>query len=364
MSVRKRENGRYEVRWRQGAGHRSRTFTRRKDAQAFDLEVTRRRQAGGIIDLQAGSITLAQWMEQWWRVYAVPSLKPATRRSYAHVWSRHLLPRLGGYELREITPALVEDLRAQLHAAHVGDPTIIKVLGLLQGLMKRAAVRGHVDSNPVLLVDKPRQRPAGRPSPLPPLTVERLRGRVGQRDATLISVLAYAGLRPAEAIHLRWEDLAERSIDVEDRKRERRRSVRLLSPLAQDLAEWRLASGRPAAGQLVFPRGHGGTWSVYDWRNWHRRVYLPAATACGISGDMRAYRLRGSFVSLLLWEGRSVVYAAEQAGHSVAVLSAHYAGVIESLEREERVPAETAIRAARTTASGQGTLLLDTGAGR
>jgi hypothetical protein len=34
---------------------------------------------------------------------------------------------MGGMALLDITPAVVEDLRAQLHIAGVGDPTIIKV---------------------------------------------------------------------------------------------------------------------------------------------------------------------------------------------------------------------------------------------
>lgn len=48
--------------------------------------------------------------------------------------------------------------------------------------------------------------------------------------------------------------------------------------------------------------------------------------AAGVKGDLRVYRLRGSFVSLLLWEGHSLTYVAEQAGHSVATLANHYAG--------------------------------------
>ena len=54
-------------------------------------------------------------------------------------------------------------------------------------------------------------------------------------------------------------------------------------------------------------------------------------------------------MSLLLWEGRSVSYVADQAGHSVATLARDYAGVLEELEGGERVSAEEAIRAARET---------------
>lgn len=61
---------------------------------------------------------------------------------------------------------------------------------------------------------------------------------------------------------------------------------------------------------------------------------------------MRPYRLRSSFVSLLLWEGRSLPYVADQAGHSIATLANHYAGVIRSLEEEprRRLPATPELR--------------------
>ncbi len=68
---------------------------------------------------------------------------------------------------------------------------------------------------------------------------------------------------------------------------------------------------------------------------------------------MRPYRLRSSFVSLLLWEGRSLTYVAEQAGHSVATLAGHYAGVMRELEDQPRTAAADAIRAARDAASGE-----------
>jgi hypothetical protein len=53
-------------------------------------------------------------------------------------------------------------------------------------------------------------------------------------------------------------------------------------------------------------------------------------------------------VSLLLWEGRSLTYVADQAGHSVATLAQHYAGVLEELEDKPKIPAADAIKEARS----------------
>ena len=98
---------------------------------------------------------------------------------------------------------------------------------------------------------------------------------------------------------------------------------------------------------LIFPRDSGSEWQLHDWQNWRRRIYQRAARASSVTGDMRPYRLRGSFVSLLLWEGRSLTYVAEQAGHSVATLAKHYACVLRELEGQPRKPAADVIREAR-----------------
>ncbi len=74
---------------------------------------------------------------------------------------------------------------------------------------------------------------------------------------------------------------------------------------------------------------------------------IPAAKAAGVTGDLRVHRLRGSFASLLLWEGHSLTYVAEQAGHSVATLANHYAGTLDELEDKPRTPAAEAINTAR-----------------
>jgi integrase len=87
-----------------------------------------------------------------------------------------------------------------------------------------------------------------------------MRASLEPADAVLVSVLAYAGLRPGQALGMRWSDVRERTLLVHAPKTNSTRAVRLLSPLAQDIAEWRLRSGRPAGKTLVFPRPNGGPW--------------------------------------------------------------------------------------------------------
>jgi integrase len=176
--------------------------------------------------------------------------------------------------------------------------------------------------------------------------------RERRRNALIVAMMAYAGLRPVEDRGCTWRDVHDRTLHVFATKTGRARHIDLLAPLAQDLAEWRLISGRPDHDDLIIPRPSGGTWSREDWANWRRRVWRPAAVAAGVTGDLRPYRLRGSFVSLLLWQGHSLTYVAEQAGHSIATLARHYAGTMRELENQPRVPAAETIKQARTELRG------------
>jgi site-specific recombinase XerD len=100
-----------------------------------------------------------------------------------------------------------------------------------------------------------------------------------------------------------------------------------------------MESGRPPESPLIFPTHDGDEWQLHDRQNRRRRIYLPAARRAGVTGDLRVYRLRGSFVSLLLWEGHGLTYVAEQGGHSFDTLAKHYAGTLDELEDKPRTPA-------------------------
>lgn len=61
----------------------------------------------------------------------------------------------------------------------------------------------------------------------------------------------------------------------------------------------------------------------------------------------RPYDLRHSFASLLLHEGRSVIYVARQFGHDARLTLTRYGHVIDEPEDRPRIEAEVAIAEAR-----------------
>lgn len=349
----------WRVRWRQAGQNRSKVLGRKRDAEAFDAELRRKRRTGELAALDAGKETLAEFGEEWWKLYAEPNLAASTLKVYAILWDTHVLPRLGSLRLREITPSIVTRFRLELEAEGVGRVSIHKSMTLLQGVLQRACEWGRLASNPARAVRKPTAARARAVEPLAPDTVEAIRvwlvERELLRDATLVSVLAYAGLRPGEALGLTWSHVRDRTLLVEAAvsvgvvgatKTRRRRTVRLFPPLSADLAEWRLRAGRPPDEALVFPGHDGGPWSPAAYKNWHRRFFRPAIAAAGLTGA-RPYDLRHCFVSLLIAEGHNVVEVARQAGHSPKMALDTYAHVFEEFDPTQRIDAAERIRKVR-----------------
>jgi integrase len=386
----RRGNG-WVVRWREHGRQRSRLFERKRDAQAFEIELRRRRQLGPLALEQLtnrGGPTLDQWIEQRWAPEHAATLAQSTCERYANVYACHIAAPLGDLPLREITVRCVREWQVGLAKAGVNPGTIIKCRTLLSSILRHAAESEAIPGNPMTLVRAPKPAHHDAVKPLSPAVVESIRrqllepsprdvsaSRPGQRqrrryqlpapgdaqsrrrDALIVALLAYAGLRPGELCALRWDDIRESTILVQRAanpdgtlkatKTEHHRTVALLPPLARELREYRLAAGRPPENRLLLTDGEGNAWSKSSWQMWRVDRWAPACRAAGLDPVPRPYDLRHSFASLLLAQGRQPVLVAKQAGHSLAVLLSTYAHLIDEYADRERVDPELEIVNAR-----------------
>jgi integrase len=368
VSVHRNRVGGYDVRWREAGHLRSRSFRRKRDAERFDLRVKDAKQTGTLARLDGGAETLDEYVEKTWAPIHVAPLASKTRTLYVSLYDGHISPTLGGYPLRDLTPEIIGRWQADRLAGGAAVERTRKSLTLLGGILQRAVEAGRIPSNPQRLVRKAPALPTEEVRPLAPATVEQIREalragagrddpstrhdlhRLRERDAVMVSLLAYAGLRPQEMRALCWGHVHERTLVVHAPKTRRHRTqprtVRLLAPLAQDLREWRLASGRPDERTAVIPALNGQVMSENAFEMWRSRAWTAALEACGVAYQ-RPYDLRHSFASLLLHEGRSVIYVARQLGHGAGLTMRTYGHVIDELEDAPSIKAEDAIMAAR-----------------
>ena len=337
-------------------------------AVSFDARLKLDKAVGRSGPVAASRTTLDLYAQEWFRDYAVGNLAVKTLRDYAELWDRHLLRRVGSWTFAKCRPAAFVKLRQDLEHAGLGDATIAKALGLLQAMFREAVLWDYVDANPLREVPKPSAGRKRAVRPLAPLEVELIRAELvagGEHEsALLLSLLHYAGLRPGEALALEWERVLANTLVIDSAislgeekttKNRRNRSVQLLAPLRADLLAYQARTGARTGLVFAWPekdrrgrkqRRAGQVWTNEAYRNWRTRSYTPARAAVGLPAG-RPYDGRHSFASLLLHQGETVAYVAEQLGDAIDTIQATYLHVIEALRGVGPIDAEAQIKTAR-----------------
>jgi integrase len=363
---------RWQVRWREATGKvRTRSFTSKREANAFDADVRARKFKGEALP-RPGRESLAAAYDEWFRLRG-STLAPATQSSYRAVWNAHVRGRFDHHRLNELSadPQLFEELTAEMRGRGVGNAAQRRVLAVMSAVLTAAVAWKKIPTNPLWRMRKPPATPQRYPRPFPPVVLERIRRRMSQRqtldptyarewsETCFVELMAYAGLRPGEALALTWDDVGEHSIAVDKALRDgavsptktgRARTVPLTEPLREDLYHLDLISRQRDSDPIVLSYD-GGYWSQSQYRNWRQRVWKPilkeVAKGQPAFATARPYDCRGSFVSLHLRAGDSPLEVAKWAGHAPAVMFAHYANVIEELRGEPILSVEEQILRAR-----------------
>jgi integrase len=316
VSIQKRGKS-YQVRYRADGEHKSRSFVRLKDAEQFELDQRRARQMGAHAATMPSREPLSDWLDTWWSLQS-PGWSEATRIQRKHTLAKWVRPYLGKVRLYDLGPKRVGQWRAAIITAGASPSVVNHAAAALSAALGYAVKLGELPANPCRVLEK-LPVVASRPQSLTPDQVEQIAAAMPQqRDRVLVYLLAYAGLRPGEALALTWDDVSDQLLIIEKSwsygrlqrtKTAKARTVEICAPLAEDLAAYRPA--RAERGALVIPSSDGGYLSIGNWRN---REWATACEAAGVKAT--PYDLRHTCASLLIHEGRSVPAVAAQLGHS------------------------------------------------
>lgn len=370
-----RSNGKraYKVRFRDHSGKaKSETYDVKADALARDAAIRQAKQRKEPIPTRGrggnGQTFGAFALDEWWPQDVIGRrLAQKTQDWYADLLDGHLIPRVGGDALAFIDVERVIALRAELAADGVPDYTSARVLKLFRQILEFAVLKRRLPYNPAAVLSGrkalPSQKRMSDVRPIPPEQTEALRRAILRsrsphklRDATLVSLIAYAGLRPEEALALKWQNVHDDTLRVEfanadgevgKTKTEARRTVPMIPALADDLKAWRKTQSKPKGGDLVIAQTDGAPWSKTDYGNFRARVFhkhLPDDAHDGA----RVYDLRHGYASLLVREGCDLATVARRMGNSPRTTAQHYTHVFEVYEgKPRRTLAQTVEQARR-----------------
>jgi integrase len=308
------------------------------------------------------TIRLDAYLDHWLADVAPLRRRAGTVAHYREMLARYVRPTLGAHRLDQLSPRDVQRLVADLERdgmptqpaakrgkRHQPGPlspqTIRYAIAVLSAALEQAVRSQMIASNPARGVELPKRATQRRMRALTIDEAAKLREAAsGDRFEALFLLLIGTGLRPGEALALRWADLdldagrlrVERSLGrrrkgepwrFEDPKTSgSRRTVPLPATIVRALrahraaqAEERLAAGSSYADlDLAFSTPLGGP---LDGRNVVHRHFKPMLLRAGLPATVRLYDLRHSAATHMLAGGASVRAVADRLGHASAKMT-------------------------------------------
>lgn len=325
-TIRKHRSG-YQVRWYEPDGSRaSKAFPSKTEARAFAAQVEADKTRGVYQDPHLGKITFAEWAAHW--LSTKVRLKPKTIDGYHSVLRTHLLPEFGRIPISRIDPIHVQQWVADMDAAGLSTSRIRQSYQLLSASLKAAVESGYLGRSPCVGVRLPRTV-AREKRYLTEQQVALLAETIQEPYGVLVYVLAYGGLRWAEAVGLRKSrcDLLRARLEIIETLSEvggrfhwippktyEKRSV-AIPAFVRDMLSEHISATESGAQGLVFTALHG---APLRSSNFAKRVWAPAIQrlANDLPQDLTPHHLRHTCASLMIRSGAHAKAVQAHLGHS------------------------------------------------
>lgn len=212
------------------------------------------------------TLTFREFVENQWKANLFPTFKLSTRRGYAQLLRKYLLPFFGESKLTEISRQMVQAFVAQL-GQRLAPQSVCLAKNLLSKVFSTAIGWSYVDGNPVTGVRLPARITRREHIALAPEQVRKLVDELSEPYKSMVLVAVLTGLRRGELFALRWGavDFDRKVIQVRESVFEghfnapkSRSSVRTI-PMGEALQEIFLHLGgkNAAADALVFASRKG-----------------------------------------------------------------------------------------------------------
>ena len=205
----------------------TRTVNTKREAETLRRQLLALHDQGRLA--QSRTDTVASFGTHWAREERPQRVRPATAAEYEDVLRRYVNPAIGNVRLVDLSAGHVEKMMSILHADGKGTSTINKARRILFGMCSYAVRTGIISHNPVSAVETVR-RQVGEPTQVQhPWTLEETKVALAavRDDDTLdcfVHIMLHTGLRPGEALGLRWCDIdfAQHRLHVTGTLREER----------------------------------------------------------------------------------------------------------------------------------------------
>ena len=187
---------------------RTKNLTKLSEAEDWVADQRRARDLGENTYATNPKMTVAEFLVGWANTQYGPD-QESTQRSYISVIKNHIAPAIGKIKASELNTKTVENLFRDMHANGFGAGTIRITRAALSAAYNDAVRLGDLVRNPVRNTKMPNVT-AKTTKPLLRTDWEKvyLEAMKNPRMHARIEVAGMLGLRPGEALGLKWSDLS------------------------------------------------------------------------------------------------------------------------------------------------------------
>ncbi len=223
------------------------------------------------------------------------------------IFNKHVLPALGDWELSQLTLDPLQRLLNQIAERGYRRSTLKHIRTYLKAALEYAVDEGLIGRNPARKLELPKTQKS-RERFYSSVEMKRLLSFAAGRENLIFRILLFCGLRPAELLALRIEDVGTDQLRIDEAVKEKEKGVNRIGEtktetsdawvavppdLARDLNAWVAKHPqRHDPRAFLFPTVTG---TAYRVGNFLKRVLKPIAKSAGIEDfDFRAMRSTAS----------------------------------------------------------------------
>lgn len=335
---------------RDAAGKRVRpsetVYGSKKDADARLHQLLRDKSLGVLA--KSSSLSFDAFLDLWLDTAVKPRVRERTHEDYKNVARRYLRGPLGGRSLTQITPVDIQKLYSSLSRRGLAPRTVRYCHTVLHNALAQALKWRMLAQNPALCVALPRSQHREMQAMTEAQAQRFLAAAEIEENYALFALLLATGLRPSEALGLRWGDLdgASGTLSVSrvvvrpagggwrfeaPKTSKSRRSFAIPQGLVHLL---RMHADKPRSNPhgLMFPNVGGEPLHI---QNLSRRVFKRILMRAGLPETFRLYDLRHTCATLLLVAGTHPKVVSDRLGHaSISETMDTYSHVIPGMQSE------------------------------
>lgn len=156
------------------------------------------------------------WLTEWLLNYVKPTAKTKTYNRYSDIVDHHLIPKLGDYEVKELTPLVVQKIITELlekgnlkNGKGLSANSVNTIISVIQSSMNTAFLLGITSKYEMNKLKRPKfsEKPIECFSSEEQIKLEQAVMKDKREKMKGVIICLYTGLRIGELLALKWSDI-------------------------------------------------------------------------------------------------------------------------------------------------------------